>query len=275
MATAVSRPTKLWWLIGLILLTVCLLVQLPASWIVQKFASNTPYLQQITGNLWQGNANWQVAINPSKALTGTVGWRWQPWQLLTGKLGFRADIRTGKTNLIGNVTVNQSSWQIDGFNGKIAADTLKQGLNWQLPDTPITVKDLAMTHKAQGFERATGNLNWTGGELGYPSGGRVYKITMPTMMGTVSLDKAGSVSTPPTPNSPNATSPTTPSNGQRLHLALTTPQGQRLGDMYLDNDNMVDVALTQRLLKNMPDYKGQAADDSIVVSLRQPLSSMQ
>lgn len=275
MATAVSHPTKLWWLIGLILLTVCLLVQLPASWIIQKFAPNTPYLQQITGNLWQGNANWQVAINPSKALTGTVGWRWQPWQLLTGKLGFRADIRTGKTNLIGNVTVNQSSWQIDDFNGKIAADTLKQGLNWQLPDTPIRVKDLAMTHKAQGFERATGNLNWTGGELGYPSGGRVYKITMPTMMGTVSLDKAGSMSTPPTPNSPNATSPTTPSNGQRLHLALTTPQGQRLGDMYLDNDNMVDVALTQRLLKNMPDYKGQAADDSIVVSLRQPLSSMQ
>lgn len=279
MATAVSRPTKLWWLIGLVLLCLCLVVQLPASWIIQKFAPNNPYLQQITGNLWQGQANWQLATDPTKMLTGTVGWRWQPLQLVTGKLGFRSDIRSGKTNLIGNVRLNKTNWHVNGFNGKISADTLKQLMNWQLPDTPITVKDLAISHSSQGFEHATGVLNWTGGELGYPSGGRVYKITMPTMMGTLSLDKAGSSATPLTPNNspnnPNASqNSSSPNNGQRLHLALTTPQGQRLGDIYVDSDNMVDVALTQRLLKNMPDYKGQAADDSIVVSLRQPLSSM-
>ena len=55
---------------------------------------------------------------------------------------------------------------------------------------------------------------------------------------------------------------------------MTMPQGQRLGDLYLDNDNMVDVALTQRLLKKMPEYKGQGADDSVVVSIRQPLAGM-
>ncbi|EEN8053861.1 general secretion pathway protein, partial [Salmonella enterica subsp. enterica serovar Enteritidis] len=42
----------------------------------------------------------------------------------------------------------------------------------------------------------------------------------------------------------------------------------------LDQDNMIDVSLTQRLLKNMPAYQGKGADDSVVVSIRQPLTSM-
>lgn len=274
-ATMSARPTKLWWLIGLVLLCLSLLVQLPASWIVQKFAPNNPYLQQITGNLWQGQANWQLMMNPTKPVTGTVNWQWQPWQLFTGKLGFRTDIRSGKTNLIGNSKIGKDNWQLDGFSGKISADTLKQLVNWQLPDTPISVKDLNIEHTATGFANAKGTLNWAGGELGYPTGGRVYKITMPQLLGTLSVDKAGGDKANNTQaNAQN--SPTSPtSNGQRLHLALTTPQGQRLGDLSVDGDNMVDVALTQRLLKHMPDYKGQGADDSVVVSLRQPLSSMQ
>lgn len=267
MASVSSRPTKLWWLVGLVLLCLCLVVQLPASWIVQKFAPNNPYLQQISGNLWQGHANWQVVTDPTKTVTGTVSWHWQPWQLLTGKLSFRTDIRSGKTNLIGNSRFGKNTWQITDFSGKISSDTLKQAVNWQLPDTPITLKEVNIEHTSSGFADAKGTLNWAGGELGYPSGGRVYKITMPQMVGTVSLDKASA-------NSQNPQNAQTASNGQRLHLALATPQGQRLGDIYLDNDNMVDVALTQRLLKNMPDYHGQGADDSVVVSLRQPLASM-
>lgn len=269
MASIPSRPTKVWWLIGLVLLCLSLVVQLPASWIVQKFAPNNPYLQQISGNLWRGQANWQVAANPTKSLTGTVDWRWQPWQLLTGKLGFRTDIRSGKTNLIGDAKLNKTSWYINDFSGKISSDTLKQLVNWQLPDTSITVKDLSIEHDAKGFINAKGTMNWAGGELGYPSGGRVYKINMPTMIGTVSVDKASGTTTAQGNLQPSQ------GNGQRLHLAMTTPQGQRLGDIYIDNDKMVDVALTQRLVKNMPDYKGQGADDSVVVSLRQPLSSMQ
>ena len=54
------RPTKLWWLVGLVLLCLSLLIQLPAAWLLQKFSPNNPYLQQVSGNLWQGQANWQI-----------------------------------------------------------------------------------------------------------------------------------------------------------------------------------------------------------------------
>lgn len=235
---------------------------------VQKFAPNNHYLQQISGNLWHGQANWQMMANPSSPVIGTVNWQWRPWQLVTGKLGFRTDLRSGKTNLIGTTKVGKSTWQVNDFSGKISSDTLKQILNWQLPDAPINVKDVGIDHDVKGFNSAQGAFNWAGGQLGYPSGGRVYKITMPQMVGTLSLDKGGGTSSQATAQNQTA------NNGQRLHLAMTTPQGQRLGDIYIDNDNMVDVALTQRLLKNMPDYHGQEAEDSVVVSLRQPLASM-
>lgn len=39
-------------------------------------------------------------------------------------------------------------------------------------------------------------------------------------------------------------------------------QDKRLGDLYIDGDNMLDVSLTQRLLENMPEYKGQAPQDN-------------
>lgn len=272
---AVSRPTKLWWLIGLILLVLCLVIQLPARWIVQKFSPNTPYLQSISGNLWQGNSQWQMMMQPNMPLAGTLDWQWQPWQLLMGKVGLATDISSGKTRLIGVSKVGYDSWQITDFSGKITPDVLKQLVNWQLPDTPIMAKDLTIVHGKQGFEQASGTLNWAGGQLGYPSGGRVYKINMPTMVGTLSVDKSSNSPSQSNQAVGNQTaSPTTTSNGKRLHIALTTPQGQRLGDFYIDNDMMVDVALTQRLVKNMPDYHGQGADDSVVVNVRQPMTGL-
>jgi len=97
------RPTKLWWLVGLVLLCLSLVIQLPAAWLLQKFAPNNPYLQQISGNLWQGQANWQINARPNTPLAGSVDWRWQPWHLLMGKLGMAVDIRSGKTDLQGVV----------------------------------------------------------------------------------------------------------------------------------------------------------------------------
>lgn len=258
-----TRPTKLWWLIGLLLLGLCLFVQLPARWLVEKFVPNNPYLQQVSGNLWHGQANWQIALNAGSPLTGTTQWQWQPWYLLSGKLAMVVTVETGKSQLIGQVKVDKNSWQIQDFSGKITADTLKKVVQWQLPDTPIQIKDLSLARTSQGYQDAKGNLSWVGGELAYPMGGKNYHINLPYMSAVLGLDAKASASG----NQQNL-------QGQRVHLALTNQQGQRLGDLYLDNDNMLDVAFTKRFLKNMPAYKGQGADDTVVVSLRQPLSSL-
>ena len=91
------------------------------------------------------------------------------------------------------------------------------------------------------------------------------------MQGNLSADKA---SVQPVANANGINNSNKAAQGKSLHLALTTPQAERLGDFYLDQDNMIDVSLTQRLLKNMPAYQGKGADDSVVVSIRQPLTSM-
>lgn len=250
-----SRPTKFWWLFGLILLCLFLLVQLPASWLLQKFLPNNPYLQQVSGNLWEGQSSWQVhkPNSPHQSLSGTLSWRWQPVYLLTGKLAMMVEIRSGQTLLTGLSKFGKDSWQINDFKGKISQDTLSQFGSWQLPDTPILLEDLSLAHTNGQFSDVSGRFSWLGGNMGYPSAGRVFQINLPKMQGVLAKEK---------------------SSGQapsRVHLALTTTEGQRLGDLFLDNDKMLDVALTQRLLKNMPDYRGQGADDSVVVSLRQPL----
>lgn len=251
----VSRPSKFWWLLALVLLCLFLLVQLPASWLVQKFLPNNPYLQQVSGNLWEGQSSWQVfePSKPNQALSGTLNWHWKPIYLLSGKVAMSVEIRSGQTLLNGLAKVGKNSWQINDFKGKISKDTLSKFGSWQLPDTPILVESLSLSQDNGVFSDVAGQLSWLGGNMGYPSGGRVFQINLPKMQGVLSKEK---------------TSGQAPS---RLHLALTTMEGQRLGDLYVDNDKMLDVALTQRLLKNMPDYTGQGADDSVVVSLRQPL----
>ena len=104
---------------------------------------------------------------------------------------------------------------------------------------------------AAGFREASGQLTWVGGEVGYPSGGKVFYITMPALRAELSAEQKN--------------------NKNLLHVNLINNQDKRLGDLYIDGDNMLDVSLTQRLLENMPEYKGQAPQDTPVVSVRQPL----
>ena len=259
-----KRPRKLWWLIGFVLFALFALLQMPAAWLLQKYAPNTPYVQHVSGNVWQGSAIWQIPIS-STPLTGMAEWSWQPWQLLTGKLGADVNINSEQTRLNGQVKLGLNSWQVDDMSGKIAPETLASVVDWQLPNTPIQVNGVSLerqsgdkasstsesANNAAGFREASGQLTWVGGEVGYPSGGKVFYITMPALRAELSAEQKN--------------------NKNLLHINLLNNQDKRLGDLYIDGDNMLDVSLTQRLLENMPEYKGQAPQDTPVVSVRQPL----
>ena len=255
------RPSPWWWLLGLLLFAASLIVQLPAAWLVKKFAPNNPYLQHVSGNLWHGQANWQLGVRPNQPLVGTVDWQWQPWRLLTGNMGFAVKIDSRQTHLTGDIALGRKAWQVIDLSGKIAPETLRQLVDWQLPDTPLVLKNVQVKKTKQGYPKAEGALNWTGGEVGYPNAGRVYQLNLPTILGTLSSEMARGAN--------NAST-----NGATLHLALTNEQGQRLGDLRLDNDGMLDVALTQRLLKTMPKYQGKGVDDSVIVTTRQPIGAL-
>ena len=240
---------------------------MPASWLVEKYAPDTPYVQHVSGNLWQGSVIWQMPVSATP-LTGTAEWSWQPWYLLLGKLGADVDIHSEQTRLNGQVKINTSSWQLANMSGKIAPETLASIVDWQLPNTPIQVNNVSLkrqsgsnaldtgadnasnTNPAE-FTQADGQLTWVGGDVGYPSGGKTFYITMPVMRAELSTEQKN--------------------NKTLLHINLLNNQDKRLGDLYVDGDMMLDVSLTQRLLENMPDYKGQAPQDTPVVSVRQPL----
>ncbi len=258
-----KRPRKLWWLLGFIFFALFAMLQMPAAWLLEKYAPDTPYVQHVSGNLWQGSAIWQLPVSATP-LTGTAEWSWQPWHLLLGKLGAEVDISSEQTRLNGQVKVGTSSWQIQNMSGKIAPETLSNVVDWQLPNTPIQVNNVSLKRQsannakssssdrnAAGFREASGQLTWVGGEVGYPSGGKVFYITMPALRAELSAEQKN--------------------NKNLLHVNLINNQDKRLGDLYIDGDNMLDVSLTQRLLENMPEYKGQAPQDTPVVSVRQPL----
>ncbi|WP_367109788.1 type II secretion system protein N [uncultured Psychrobacter sp.] len=255
-ASSYKRPRKLWWLVGLFLFALFALLQMPAAWVLEKYAPNSPYVQHVSGNVWQGSAIWQLPVS-STPLTGSVDWTWQPWHLFLGKLGADVDIVSGQTRLEGQVKIGRQAWQIDDMSGKVAPGTLSTIVDWQLPNTPIQVNAVSLQRKSgsdstnSGFTQADGQLTWVGGEVGYPSAGKVFYINMPAMRAELQSEQKN--------------------NNHLLHVNLLDNQDKRLGDLYLDNDNMLDVSLTQRLLENMPEYEGQAPQDTPVVSVRQPL----
>ena len=262
-----KRPRKLWWLFGFVLFALFAVLQMPAAWLLEKYAPDTPYVQHVSGNLWQGSAIWQLPVSATP-LTGAAEWSWQPWHLLLGKLGAEVDISSEQTRLNGQVKVGSSSWQVQNMSGKIALETLASVVDWQLPNAPIQVNNVSLKRQSAanaaastssensgknvaGFSEASGQLTWVGGEVGYPSGGKVFYITMPALRAELSAEQKN--------------------NKNLLHINLVNNQDKRLGDLYIDGDNMLDVSLTQRLLENMPEYKGQAPQDTPVVSVRQPL----
>ena len=267
-ASSHKRPRrKLWWLVGLILFALFAVLQMPAAWLLEKYAPETPYVQHVSGNVWQGAAIWQIPLSAAP-LIGAAEWSWQPWHLLLGKFGAEVDILSEQTRLNGQVKIGANSWEIKDMSGKIAPETLTRVVDWQLPNTPIQVNNISLKRQSgsdtadngstnessknlSGFSQAAGQLTWVGGELGYPSGGKVFYITIPALRAELSAEQKN--------------------NKNLLHINLVNNQDKRLGDLYLDGDNMLDVSLTQRLLESMPEYKGQAPQDTPVVSVRQPL----
>lgn len=256
-----KRPRRLWWLIGFVLFAIFAVLQMPAAWLLEKYAPDTPYVQHVSGNLWQGAAIWQLPM-ASKSLTGMAEWTWQPWHLLTGKLGAEVDINSAQTRLNGQVKVGTSAWQIEDMSGKIAPETLASLIDWQLPNTPIQVNAVSLKRESDTnegtsqkpsarFSEVEGQLTWVGGEVGYPSGGKVFYIDVPALRATLSAEQKN--------------------KQDILHINLLDNQDKRLGDLYIDGDNMLDVSLTQRLLESMPEYQGQAPQDTPVVTVRQPL----
>ncbi len=251
-----KRPSKVWGLFALIILMVCLLGQLPISWITQRVIPNNPYIQWVSGNIWHGSATWQLpATEQSKMLNGSATWQWKPLKLFTGKFSADVEISIDKTKLNGEMNFGLQSMQLQKLSGRIHQETLASMVDWQLPDAPIQVNNVGIkVDKTTGFDEATGQLTWVGGQLGYPYNQVVQQINLPALKIELSTEKKA--------------------ENKVLHAHIVNQEDKTLGDLYLDKEGMLDISLTQRLLENAPSYQGSAPQDSPVVSVRQPISSL-
>ena len=233
-----------WWIIGVIAFLVFVLLQVPASWLIAKFYKDNHVLQNVSGNIWQGQADWHQGN-----LRGSVGWKTRPLDLLLLRVGANVEIHSGQTQLHGIAAYGLGKKIIiKQMSGQIAPETLKTIVNWQWPTNAIQLKDIQFhLNKADGFSDSDGTMQWAGGELLYNFGQRQDRMNMPSLTGQLK-DEAG-----------------------KLRLDIQDQRSQKMANIALDQSMMLDVQLTQRLLLNVPSYDGKAGLDTYVISSRQPL----
>ncbi|WP_130803521.1 type II secretion system protein N [Acinetobacter ihumii] len=235
-----------WWIFAVIAFLVFVVLQIPANWLISKFSKNNQTLSNVSGNIWQGQADWRKGD-----LHGSIHWNSRPLDLFLLRVGADVEIHSANTQLNGVLGYGfGKKLIIRQFNGQIAPETLKTLVNWQWPANSIQLKDVELNYqKEKGFAQAEGQLHWGGGELIYTFAQRQERMNMPSLQGKLQ-DSDG-----------------------RLNITIDDQRSQKMANLALDQNLMLDVQLTQRLLLNVPSYEGKAGLDTYVISTRQPLFS--
>lgn len=240
-----SNSKKLaWWGIACAALLIFIFLQIPASWLISKFYKNNQILRNVSGNVWQGQADWQQG-----ELRGSLSWKTRPLDLILFRIGAQIDMTSANTHLDGVVSYGLGKKIIiKDIQGQISQDTLKTIVNWQWPSNSIQVSNIELKfHPDTGFSHVNGEINWAGGPLLYEFAQRQERMNIPMLQGKLSDDQG------------------------KLLIALTDQQNQKMVNLSLESNLMLDVQLTQRLLLNVASYTGKAGLDTYVVSSRQPL----
>ena len=241
----ITKPKSLtWWIFAISVFLIFVVLQIPAAWLISKFYKNNQVLQNVSGNIWQGQADWHKGN-----LKGSLSWKTRPLDLFLLRLGAEIEVHSGNTQLDGVVGYGfGKKIIIRNVNGQVAPETLKSVVDWQWPTNAIQLRDIHFNFKKeQGFAQAEGTLQWAGGNLVYSYAQRQERMTMPSLQGKLSDENS------------------------QLIFEMGDLRGQKLIALALDKDLMLNVQLTQRLLLNIPSYQGKAGLDTYVISSRQPL----
>lgn len=233
-----------WWALGVFSLALFILLQIPATWLISKFYKDNQSLQNVSGNIWVGQADWRKGN-----LQGTIAWHTRPLDLILLRAAANVEIHSGQTQLQGIMGYGfGQNVIIKNMNGQITPETLKNMVNWQWPNNAIQLKDVQFKmNKDKGFSQVEGQLQWAGGELQYLMGQRQDRMNVPSLSGAFKDESS------------------------KLILDLQDARGQKMANIVLDQEMMLDVQLTQRLLLNVPSYDGKAGLDTFVISTRQPM----
>ena len=233
-----------WWLFAAVTFLMCIVLQIPAAWLMAKFYQNNQILHNMSGNIWSGQADWTRG-----QLRGSVSWKVRPLDVLRLRLGAHVEIHSGRSHIEGVVGYGLGkTLTLHDIDGQIAAETLQYVANWQWPSNAIQLQQIALVYKPeQGFSRADGQMQWAGGELIYQYAQQQDRMNIPALKAQLS-DREG-----------------------QLVLDVRDQREQKMLNIAIDPKLMLDLQLTQRLLLNTASYQGKAGLDTYVLSTRQPL----
>ena len=242
-----KRMMKFWLLTSVTLFSLFLLLQVPAAWLLKKFAPELRHIHNVNGNIWTGQADWQTSH-----LKGTIHWNTRPWELIRLRTAANVTIHSGQTQLDGIVSYGLGKrLYIKNLQGEISPDTLSQIMPWQWPATHIKLQDVNVVYQKQvGFNDVDGQMTWAGGALQYTVGPRNERLDVPPLIAQLTHQD------------------------NKFKIAVQDSQKQRMADLALGADQMLDIQITQRFLLHSPSYKGQAGMDTAVITTRQPLHSL-
>ena len=243
----INKTNNIRWLIfAAIGFLIFVMLQVPAAWLITKFYKNNQMLHNVSGNIWHGQADWTRGN-----LKGSLNWNTRPWDLILLRLGANVEIHSGNTKLQGVMGYGfGKSISIKNLEGQIAPETLKSFADWQWPMNAIQLKDVQFKYKPQqGFSRSSGEIQWAGGDLSFSFAQRQESMNVPAMLAQLKDD-----------------------NG-KLSIDVRDQREQKMMNLSIEPDLMLDVQLTQRFLMNVASYEGKAGLDTYVISSRQPLLS--
>ena len=142
----------------LIVFVILLVARLPASWLLNNFASHLP-LAYIEGTAWNGSAS---VTHPAFPLE-KIQWQISPWSLLAGEATAEISIDEPGVQLLATVAASSQAVRVDLETANIDASRLnKLGV---LPYGSAIAGDLVFENiliekQAERFTLAEGEIRW-------------------------------------------------------------------------------------------------------------------
>ncbi len=172
------------WL-GVGLFALLILIRPPAALLATLINSGPVSLEATNGTLWSGSGELWVRQQPA----GNVEWHWLPSALLSGELG--ADLRLFNTGMdvTARVYLSPRERRVEHLSGRLDEETLARLLRpYDLAvNGRLQLAELAARFGPSGYQQASGDIQWTGGQLAYRLQGRRFEAQLPPLKGKLEL----------------------------------------------------------------------------------------
>jgi hypothetical protein len=171
-------------LIGFAILLGVVFYTAPATLFPFVIGGDRPlHLTKVEGSLWMGSAvvlfkNWPI---------GQLNWSFEPRTLLDGAIGFAWVLAGSEHEASGQVKVDFNHWSIMA-TGTVHSASIQRILKPYYIDAggQLTITRLdAYGTNDENSPTYSGALNWTGGEVRYQLSRRKYKVTLPSLSGSI------------------------------------------------------------------------------------------